>query len=72
MYCFVLACFFFFLFSYPNLNQDFVVRAVCPQIYGLFTVKLALLLTLTGGVPQADASGMPVRCKYTWNGQCTD
>jgi DNA helicase MCM9 len=45
------------------MNQDFVVRAVCPQIYGLFTVKLALLLTLTGGVPQADASGMPVRRK---------
>jgi len=36
----------------PLLARDFVVRAVCPQIFGLFTVKLSLLLTLVGGVSQ--------------------
>lgn len=34
------------------LARDFVVRSVCPQIFGLFTVKLCLLLTLIGGTPQ--------------------
>ena len=47
----------------PLLARDFVVRAVCPQIFGLFTVKLSLLLTLIGGVPQANSEGMPVRAQ---------
>ena len=37
------------------------VRSVCPQIYGLFAVKLACLLMLIGGVARADASGTTVR-----------
>ena len=35
--------------------------SVCPQLYGLFTVKLALLLMLIGGVERVDDSGMRVR-----------
>ena len=31
--------------------------SVCPQIYGLFPVKLACLLMLIGGVARADAGG---------------
>jgi DNA helicase MCM9 len=30
-------------------GRDVIVRSVCPQLYGLFFVKLALLLTLVGG-----------------------
>jgi DNA helicase MCM9 len=31
------------------LARNEIVRAVCPQLYGLYGVKLALLLTLIGG-----------------------
>lgn len=37
------------------------LRSVCPQIYGLFAVKLACLLMLIGGVPRLDASGTAIR-----------
>lgn len=30
--------------------RDFIIRAVCPQLYGMFLVKLSLLLSLIGGV----------------------
>jgi DNA helicase MCM9 len=36
-------------------GRDIIVRSICPQLYGLFYVKLALLLTLVGGCDtQAD------------------
>lgn len=31
------------------LGRDSIVKAVCPQLYGLYGVKLAVLLTLIGG-----------------------
>lgn len=31
-------------------GRDFICRAVCPKLYGLQVIKLALLLTLIGGV----------------------
>ena len=30
-------------------GRDKIIRAVCPQLYGLYGVKLAVLLTLIGG-----------------------
>ena len=30
-------------------GRDLIIRSICPQLYGLFFVKLALLLTLVGG-----------------------
>lgn len=30
-------------------HRDYIVRAVCPQLHGLYYVKLCLLLTLIGG-----------------------
>jgi DNA helicase MCM9 len=41
--------------------RDHILRAVCPDLHGLFILKLALLLTLVGGVTQTDASGQRVR-----------
>jgi DNA helicase MCM9 len=36
-------------------GRDVIIRSICPQLYGLFFVKLALLLTLVGGsVTQSD------------------
>lgn len=48
----------------PLAGRDFVLRSVCPTIYGLHTVKLAVALVLIGGVSRTDPSGMRIR------GQC--
>ena len=45
----------------PLLARNFIIKAVNPQIYGLFTLKLCLLLTIVGGVQQQDHVGMHVR-----------
>ncbi|KAJ2581487.1 DNA helicase mcm9 [Coemansia sp. RSA 1836] len=45
----------------PMRGRDAVVGSMCPQVYGLFSVKLAVLLVLIGGVARADASGLRVR-----------
>ena len=37
--------------EYPIAARDFICRAVCPKLYGLHIIKLALLITLIGGVP---------------------
>jgi DNA replicative helicase MCM subunit Mcm2 (Cdc46/Mcm family) len=36
--------------SHPIRARDFICQAVCPQLYGLHILKLALLMTLIGGV----------------------
>ncbi|XP_076924852.1 putative DNA helicase MCM9 [Bidens hawaiensis] len=45
----------------PLSGRNAILRAICPQVYGLFTVKLAVALTLIGGVQHVDASGTKVR-----------
>ncbi|XP_071740444.1 probable DNA helicase MCM9 [Rutidosis leptorrhynchoides] len=45
----------------PLKGRNAILRAICPQVYGLFTVKLAVALTLIGGVQQVDASGTKIR-----------
>ncbi|XP_057433627.1 probable DNA helicase MCM9 [Lotus japonicus] len=45
----------------PLKGRNAILRAVCPQVFGLFTVKLAVALTLIGGVQHVDASGTRVR-----------
>ena len=37
--------------------RDFICRAVCPKLYGMAMVKLALLVTLIGGVPAETGNG---------------
>ena len=34
----------------PLQGRDVIIRSICPQIYGLLKVKLAILLTVIGGV----------------------
>ena len=36
--------------EYPIAARDFICKAVCPKLYGMQVVKLALLITLIGGV----------------------
>ncbi|EIE26663.1 MCM-domain-containing protein [Coccomyxa subellipsoidea C-169] len=45
----------------PLATRNQIVSSVCPQLYGLFTVKLALLLMLIGGVERVDESGASIR-----------
>ncbi|KAA8492090.1 putative DNA helicase MCM9 [Porphyridium purpureum] len=37
--------------------RDIIVRSVCPQLHGMYLVKLIVLLTLIGGCTDADALG---------------
>jgi DNA helicase MCM9 len=34
----------------PLQGRDFILRSICPNLYGLFVVKLAVALVLIGGV----------------------
>ena len=45
----------------PMLGRDLILKAVCPQIYGLSLVKLAMVLVLIGGVPRQEKDGLKVR-----------
>ncbi|KAJ6761560.1 DNA HELICASE MCM9 [Salix koriyanagi] len=45
----------------PLKGRNAILRGICPQIFGLFTVKLAVALTLIGGVQHVDASGSKIR-----------
>lgn len=45
----------------PLKGRNAILKAICPQVFGLFTVKLAVALTLIGGVQHVDASGTKVR-----------
>jgi DNA helicase MCM9 len=45
----------------PYTARNAIVRSICPQLYGLFMVKLTLLLTLIGSPAYADKSGNRVR-----------
>ncbi|MCD7448000.1 hypothetical protein HAX54_036820 [Datura stramonium] len=42
-------------------GRNAILGGICPQVFGLFTVKLAVALTLIGGVQHVDASGIKVR-----------
>ena len=41
--------------------RNHILSSLCPQIYGLYVVKLAVALVLAGGVPRADSTGSRVR-----------
>ncbi|RRT51481.1 hypothetical protein B296_00044653, partial [Ensete ventricosum] len=45
----------------PLRGRNAILQGVCPQVFGLFTVKLAVALTLIGGVQHVDASGTKIR-----------
>ena len=45
----------------PFHARDMILRAMCPQLFGMAVPKLALMLALIGGVPRRDSSGGRVR-----------
>ncbi|KAF8067336.1 MCM9 [Scenedesmus sp. PABB004] len=47
--------------SCPLKGRNKILASVCPQIYGLFLVKLAVALTLIGGCARRDDAGAHIR-----------
>lgn len=47
--------------DHPLVGRDLILASVCPQVYGLYLVKLAVALVLAGGVRHCDASGTRIR-----------
>ena len=45
----------------PLVGRNTILKSFCPQVFGLFVVKLSLLLTLIGGVGSTDPSGLRIR-----------
>ena len=45
----------------PLQGRNHILSSFCPQVYGLYAVKLAVALILVGGVQRVDASGTRVR-----------
>ncbi|KAJ2823310.1 DNA helicase mcm9 [Coemansia erecta] len=45
----------------PMRARDEIVASMCPQVYGLFYIKLAVLLVLISGVARSDEAGLQVR-----------
>ncbi|GJJ74025.1 DNA helicase MCM9 [Entomortierella parvispora] len=41
--------------------RNSILSQICPKVYGLYIVKLAVMLVLTGGVQKVDRSGLKVR-----------
>lgn len=47
--------------SIPLKGRDELVAMACPSLAGMYLVKLAMILTLIGGVSHVDANGMKLR-----------
>jgi DNA helicase MCM9 len=45
----------------PLVGRNAIVASVCPQLHGMFAVKLALLLMLIGGLTRVSETGMHIR-----------
>lgn len=41
----------------PLVGRDIILGSLCPQMYGMYTVKTALAVVLAGGVPKTQDSG---------------
>jgi DNA helicase MCM9 len=47
--------------STPFVGRNKILASVCPQVYGLYVVKLAVLMVLVGGVPRRTEGGTRIR-----------
>ncbi|KAI4503342.1 hypothetical protein M0802_001564 [Mischocyttarus mexicanus] len=45
----------------PLVGRDNILASICPQLYGMYTIKLALAVVLAGGVSKTNESGTRVR-----------
>ncbi|XP_061099160.1 DNA helicase MCM9 [Conger conger] len=45
----------------PLAGRNQILMSLCPQVFGLYVVKLAVAMVLAGGVQRVDVSGTKVR-----------
>ncbi|NWR57313.1 MCM9 helicase, partial [Bucorvus abyssinicus] len=45
----------------PLAGQNEILASLCPQVFGLYLVKLAVAMVLAGGVQRTDATGTRIR-----------
>ncbi|XP_038616491.1 DNA helicase MCM9 isoform X2 [Tachyglossus aculeatus] len=45
----------------PFAGRNTILASLCPQVFGLYLVKLAVAMVLAGGVQRTDATGTRVR-----------
>lgn len=45
----------------PLCGRNEIIASICPQVFGLYLVKLAVALTLIGGIQRVSKSGTKVR-----------
>ncbi|GAA6090851.1 DNA helicase MCM9 isoform X1 [Tachysurus ichikawai] len=43
------------------MARNQILMSLCPQVFGMYVVKLSVALVLAGGVQRVDASGTKVR-----------
>lgn len=46
---------------HPLMGRNELLSSLCPQIFGLYLVKLSVALTLIGGIQRISKSGTKVR-----------
>lgn len=47
------------LSHFPGRNE--ILASLCPQVFGMYLVKLAVAMVLAGGIQRTDAAGTRVR-----------
>ena len=47
--------------SSPLSGRNKIIASICPQVFGLYLVKLAVALTLIGGIQRVSKTGTRVR-----------
>ena len=47
--------------NYPLRGRNHIILSFCPQVFGLYLIKLSVTLVLIGGQTQADEAGTKVR-----------
>ncbi|MEQ2241779.1 DNA helicase mcm9 [Ilyodon furcidens] len=45
----------------PLAGRNEILLSLCPQVFGMYVIKLAVAMVLAGGVPRIDSSGTKVR-----------
>uniref|UniRef100_UPI00398EB161 DNA helicase MCM9 isoform X2 n=1 Tax=Pristiophorus japonicus TaxID=55135 RepID=UPI00398EB161 len=45
----------------PLAGRNEILASICPQVFGMYVVKLAVAMVLAGGVQRTDAAGTKVR-----------
>lgn len=42
-------------------SRNLILKSICPQIYGMYLLKMIVAMSLIGGVPYSDPSGIRIR-----------